>query len=342
MVGEFTSGNVYGASATRDGYTITPEVETFDGPRSDINFTAVKNTIPKITDLSLDKSSATFSIANTVTATINTENVPDGTPFLIRMVNLQGGTVICPISYSDNEEYGDLRKVIKDGMISNNQGTGTLTLLVGYESIPAGLYQICAQVVGSSVIVSKPFTILNEGSSAQIQSAEITPNTTFHGLLQTVNVSVKTLNVPDSTKISAVLTDSLGNRYNPEVSTANKVVIGNQAEFSMNIPEVPAGSYYIQVTINTPVPITVNLAYTIKPYTVTFKNYDGKTVKLAQAEYLKAVEAPENPLRAGYTFTGWDKSFNKVTSDMTVTAKYQINRYTVSFNTGEVRSAARR
>ena len=37
------------------------------------------------------------------------------------------------------------------------------------------------------------------------------------------------------------------------------------------------------------------------------------------------------PARDGYTFTGWDKTFNYVTSNMTVTAQYEINTYTVKF-----------
>jgi hypothetical protein len=40
---------------------------------------------------------------------------------------------------------------------------------------------------------------------------------------------------------------------------------------------------------------------------------------------------PADPVREGYTFTGWDTTFDSVTSDMTVTALYQINTYTVTF-----------
>ena len=37
-----------------------------------------------------------------------------------------------------------------------------------------------------------------------------------------------------------------------------------------------------------------------------------------------SVQAPSVPERAGYTFAGWDKSFDNVTSDMVVTAQYAI------------------
>ncbi|MBQ4167104.1 MAG: InlB B-repeat-containing protein, partial [Clostridia bacterium] len=40
---------------------------------------------------------------------------------------------------------------------------------------------------------------------------------------------------------------------------------------------------------------------------------------------------PAVPGREGYTFTGWDVDFNNVTSDLTVTAQYQIMTFTVTF-----------
>lgn len=58
-------------------------------------------------------------------------------------------------------------------------------------------------------------------------------------------------------------------------------------------------------------------------YTVTFKGADGKVLKEEKVETGKAASAPAAPDRTGYTFTGWDKSFDKVTTDMTVTAVYK-------------------
>ena len=34
--------------------------------------------------------------------------------------------------------------------------------------------------------------------------------------------------------------------------------------------------------------------------------------------------APAEPVRQGYTFTGWDKDFSNITSDITVTAEYIV------------------
>jgi len=60
-------------------------------------------------------------------------------------------------------------------------------------------------------------------------------------------------------------------------------------------------------------------------HTVTFKEYDGKVLKTETVEAGKGATAPANPSRSGYTFTGWDKAFDKVTSELTVTAQYSLN-----------------
>lgn len=60
-------------------------------------------------------------------------------------------------------------------------------------------------------------------------------------------------------------------------------------------------------------------------YTVTFVDGQGKTLKTEKVESGKAATAPAAPKRSGYTFTGWDKDFSKVTADMTVTAQWKKN-----------------
>lgn len=74
-----------------------------------------------------------------------------------------------------------------------------------------------------------------------------------------------------------------------------------------------------------------------KTYTVIFKDGD-KVLKTETVEEGKAATAPAAPTKAGYTFDGWDKAFNNVTANLTVTAKWKQNqgtqdkKYTVTFN----------
>ncbi len=71
---------------------------------------------------------------------------------------------------------------------------------------------------------------------------------------------------------------------------------------------------------------------TLKQFTVTFVDYDGTTVLSTQTvDYGSAATAPEEPTREGYSFEDWDVAYSNITSDLTVTAAYTINSYTVTF-----------
>ena len=78
---------------------------------------------------------------------------------------------------------------------------------------------------------------------------------------------------------------------------------------------------YAQYTPNTP-----STTY----YTVTFKDWNGTILKSEQVEKGHSATAPANPTREGYTFTGWDKDFSNVQSNLTITAQYQKNETPVT------------
>lgn len=79
---------------------------------------------------------------------------------------------------------------------------------------------------------------------------------------------------------------------------------------------------------------TVYVKWTINSYTVTFM--DGKTVlKTEKVQHGSAATAPEVPEKDGRTFKEWDKDFSKVTSDLTINAVYDVDKFTVTFKDGE-------
>lgn len=85
---------------------------------------------------------------------------------------------------------------------------------------------------------------------------------------------------------------------------------------------------YTNVTQNQIVIATYNKNEIL--YTVVFKDYNGNTLKEQTVPEGTGATAPSNPNRAGYRFTGWDKTFDNVISDITVTATY-IQQFTVVF-----------
>lgn len=58
-------------------------------------------------------------------------------------------------------------------------------------------------------------------------------------------------------------------------------------------------------------------------YIVRFIDYDGTVLKTQAVEKGQSAKAPADPVRAGYSFTGWDKTFASITADLTVTAQYE-------------------
>lgn len=69
---------------------------------------------------------------------------------------------------------------------------------------------------------------------------------------------------------------------------------------------------------------TVEYAMPLPKYIVTFKDWDGTILKTEEVEEGKSATAPSNLSREGYEFVGWDKTFSNITSDLTVTAQYEL------------------
>ena len=76
----------------------------------------------------------------------------------------------------------------------------------------------------------------------------------------------------------------------------------------------------------------VKATFAINTFTVTFKNDDGSIIGTPQTiDYGSAATAPNSPTRTGYKFKNWSLPFNFVSDNMTITAVYDINVYTVTF-----------
>ena len=63
----------------------------------------------------------------------------------------------------------------------------------------------------------------------------------------------------------------------------------------------------------------------VEIFTVTFIDYDGTVLKTEIVEEGSGATPPANPTRDGYTFVGWDKTFEHVTSNLIVMAEYEYN-----------------
>ena len=87
--------------------------------------------------------------------------------------------------------------------------------------------------------------------------------------------------------------------------------------------------------------VTVYGKLEINQYTISFNSNGGSNVTNITQDFGTVVVEPTKPIKAGYTFKGWfsDPQFNQgynfilmPANNLTVYAKWEINQYTISFN----------
>ena len=81
--------------------------------------------------------------------------------------------------------------------------------------------------------------------------------------------------------------------------------------------------------------MTVKAQWEINQYAITFDTNGGSEIAPITQDYGTKITAPADPTRKGYTFKGWDKEIPETmpAENMTVKAQWEINQYTITFDT---------
>ena len=70
--------------------------------------------------------------------------------------------------------------------------------------------------------------------------------------------------------------------------------------------------------------ITLYAIWEVNSYQITFLDYDESIIQQSELDYDTEIVIPEDPIRKGYTFTGWDKELSTVKEELVITALYVI------------------
>ena len=82
--------------------------------------------------------------------------------------------------------------------------------------------------------------------------------------------------------------------------------------------------------------VTVTGSWSINQYTITFKSDTNVVYTTVKQDYNTTFDMPkEEPVKTGYTFKGWSDTLTAIPAkDTTITAKWEINKYTITYKVG--------
>ena len=123
-----------------------------------------------------------------------------------------------------------------------------------------------------------------------------------------------------------------GGRFEMSAGTITGCTAGQEEGKTANGVFIAAGGRFTQS------PGAQITGEVIGAYTVAFLS-DGENIAPPQIRANAPAAQPDNPTKEGYTFIGWYSGEEKwnfetlVTTDLILTAKWQINQYTITFDT---------
>ncbi len=135
---------------------------------------------------------------------------------------------------------------------------------------------------------------------------------------------------------------SITYRYGQVNSNNIYKVLNQDYNTSVSVPDDPEFTGYTFAGWDAETPetmparnMTITALWNVNQYKITFDTDGGSEIDPIIQDYNSDVTAPDDPEKEGYTFDGWDKEIpgKMPAEDMTITAKWNVNQYTITFDT---------
>ena len=224
-----------------------------------------------------------------------------------------------------------------DGDASNWYLTSTYYQSAGYAAGSDSYNSTNGALTPDNWLLSPTFTIPENGTDYELTYYVRTRNASYPAENYAVMLATETVYNGDDTVNLGAFTETLKEETLTASDTTWRLVTIDLSAYAGQTVTI-AWRHYNCTDQYAMYIDTINCEYTanggvVEPttYTVTFKDWDGTVLSTQTVEEGAAATAPAAPSRTGYTFTGWDVDFSNVTSDLTVTAQYSVNSYTITY-----------
>lgn len=247
--------------------------------------------------------------------------------------------------FYDDEDYDELDFPIHFAIGSNgwgvvdDQGSLTINAMGALDANVRDYVEPYAPYINNEIRIGNDVSSLPAGSAFKLPFGWVKENTVRYivlgsGLLELGDYALYN-NVWDCDLIVDCYALNPPTMQGAHVFNWSKVQNGSQCVATLNVVDDPtveaayrADTYWKKFSIGA----TLAPADAPTECTVTFVDWDGTVLQQTTTRPGMMVTPPADPVRPGYTFRGWDsQDYNWVVSDLTITALYYDDTFTVRF-----------
>lgn len=195
---------------------------------------------------------------------------------------------------------------------------------------------------GTIAIADNTGNLAKTGYSFNKWTDGSTPYVTGNAYITNADLTLSPVWTPNEYTLS--FEENGGSESNPIIATYNSTVTlpaPTREGYSFNrwnSNETLDGLGYAgNATYNMQLDTTLYAEWSTRNYILSFDTQGGSNINFVSYPFQNSITAPANPTKTGHTFAGWNFAIPATmpAQDVTITANWTINSYTVTFNSNE-------